>query len=262
MTSKIDARCQIDPSAKIGDNVEIGPWTLIGPNVEIGDDCWIGPHVIIRGPTRIGRGNRIYQFATVGDDTPAVAYDGEPTWLLMGDNNVIREGVTIHRGTVQDDSKTVIGSNNLLMAYVHVGHDCVLGDNIIMANNASLSGHVLVDDYANFGGYSGVPQFRRIGGHTHIAAMSLVVKDVPAFMTVSGQPARAIGLNAEGMRRRGFSDEVMSALKRAHRSVYRKGLSVDDALAEIEADAQALAEVRQFADSIKDSRWGIVRGRS
>ncbi|MEM9224555.1 MAG: acyl-[acyl-carrier-protein]--UDP-N-acetylglucosamine O-acyltransferase, partial [Pseudomonadota bacterium] len=127
MPTNIDARCQIDPSAKIGDNVEIGPWTLIGPDVEIGDDCWIGPHVIIRGPTRLGKGNRIYQFATVGDDTPATAYNGEPTWLVVGDNNVIREGVTIHRGMVQDDSKTVIGSNNLLMAYVHVGHDCVLG---------------------------------------------------------------------------------------------------------------------------------------
>ncbi|MCR9277500.1 MAG: acyl-ACP--UDP-N-acetylglucosamine O-acyltransferase [Pseudomonadaceae bacterium] len=258
----IDARCQIDPSAVIGNNVEIGPWTLIGPDVEIGDDCWIAPHVIIRGPTRIGSGNRIYQFATVGDDTPATAYNGEPTWLVVGDNNIIREGVTIHRGMVQDDSKTVIGSNNLLMAYVHVGHDCVLGDNIVLSNNASLSGHVTVGDYANFGGYSGVPQYRAIGAYTHIAAMSLVVKDVPAYMTVSGQPARAVGLNSEGMKRRGYSADVMSALKRAHRTVYRRGLTTQEALAELAQDAAAYPEVALFADSIASSRWGIVRPKS
>lgn len=257
----IDGRCIIDPTARVADDVEIGPWTIIGADVEIGAGTRIASHVVIKGPTRIGRDNRIFQFSTVGEDTPALAYGGEPTMLVIGDNNVIREGVTIHRGMAQDKGSTVIGNHCLLMAYVHVGHDCVVGDHVIMANNASIAGHVQVGDHANFGGYAGVAQFRSIGAYSHIAAMSLVIKDVPAYMTVGGNPAAAIGLNVEGMRRRKYDDELMDAIKQAHRLVYRASLTTQEALAELVSLRQAHKEVELFAASIESSRWGITRAR-
>jgi UDP-N-acetylglucosamine acyltransferase len=257
----IDPRSIIDPSATLGTDVSIGPWSIIGANVEIGDGSRIASHVIIKGPTRIGRGNRIYQFATVGEDTPALVYKGEPTTLVIGDHNVIREGVTIHRGTVQGQGTTVIGDHNLFMAYVHVGHDCTLGNHVIMANNASVSGHVVVGDCANFGGYAGIPQYRRVGAHAHIGGMSLVLKDVPAFITVSGNPAGAVGLNIEGMRRRGVADAAIDALRECYRIVYGQGLTVKEALGKIAPLADRHAEVGLFMTSIAESRWGIVRGR-
>jgi len=202
--SLIDGRAIIHPSAKIGKNVRIGPWTLIDADVELGDNVEIASHVVVRGPTRIGDNVKIYQFSTIGEDTPAFAYEGEETFLDVGSGTTIREGVTIHRGMVKGGiGRTAVGKNCLLMAYVHVGHDCIVGDHVVMSNNASLAGHVTVGDYANFGGYSGIPQFRAVGAYTHIAAMSLVLKDVPAYMTVSGNPAVAVGLNVEGMKRRG-----------------------------------------------------------
>ena len=258
----IDGRAIIDPTAKLGENVEVGPWSIIGPEVELGDNVRIESHVVIKGPCKIGAGVRVFQFATVGEDTPAFAYTGENSTLEIGENTVIREGVTIHRGMDKGGiGKTIVGSNCLLMAYVHIGHDCVVGDNVIMANNASLAGHVTVGDHANFGGYSGIPQFRSVGAYTHIAAMSLVTKDIPAYMTVTGNPAYAAGLNIEGMRRRGYSKEAIQALRRAHKSVYRSGLNVKEALAEI-ADARAqFPEVDVFAKSVEASEWGIIRGR-
>ena len=257
----IDPRAIIDPSARLGENVEIGPWTIIGADVEIGDGCVIASHVVIKGPTVMGRNNRVYQFSTIGEATPALAYHGEKTRLVIGDDNVFREGVTIHRGMVQDRGETRIGNSCLLMAYVHVGHDCLLGDHVIMANNAAVSGHCNVGDHANFGGYAGVPQYRNIGAHTHIAGMSLVLKDVPAFMTVMGNPASAIGLNVEGMRRRGYSKELIKALRDAHKVVYRDGHTVKEACSILEGAAKRYPEVGVFVDSIKDSQWGIVRPR-
>ena len=263
MTSQqgIDPRAIIDPDAKLGENVVVGPWSIIGEGVEIGNGCSIASHVVIKGPTVMGRNNRIYQFSTIGEDTPALAYGGEATRLVIGDDNVFREGVTVHRGMVQDKGETVIGSSCVLMAYVHVGHDCVLGDHVIMANNAAVSGHCNVGDHANFGGYAGAPQYRNIGAGAHIAGMSLVLKDVPAYMTVMGNPASAIGLNVEGMRRRNFSKSLIEALKRAHRTVYREGLTVQDACAALEDDARNCQEVAVFVESIRDSKWGIVRPR-
>lgn len=261
MSTGIDPRAIIDPSARIGENVQIGPWTIIDADVEIGDGCVIASHVVVRGPTIMGRNNRVYQFSTIGEDTPALAYDGEATRLLIGDDNVFREGVTIHRGMVQDQGQTVIGSRCLLMAYVHVGHDCVLGDDVIMANNSAVSGHCNVGDHANFGGYAGVPQYRNIGTNSHIAGMSLVLKDVPAYMTVMGNPASAIGLNTEGMRRRGFSEELIKALKDAHRVVYRQSNTIEEACAALVAPAAEYPEVALFLESIRDSKWGIVRPR-
>ena len=258
----IDGRAIIDPSATIGDNVTVGPWSIIGPNVELADNVEIASHVVVKGPTKLGRGVKIFQFATVGEDTPALAYAGEDSTLEIGENTVIREGVTIHRGMAQGGiSRTQIGKNCLLMAYVHVGHDCVVGDHVIMANNASLAGHVTVGDYANFGGYSGIPQFRAIGAYTHIAAMSLVLKDVPAYMTVTGNPAYAAGLNIEGMKRRNYEKDTIRAVRTAYKTVYRQGLTVSEAIAKLDSERQQFPEVDVFLTSIESSEWGIIRGR-
>lgn len=257
----IDPRAIIDPSASIGSGVQIGPWTFVGPHVEIGDECIIASHVVLKGPTRLGRRNRIFQFSSIGEDTSDLSYRGEPTTLEVGDDNVFREGVTVHRGTVKDAGRTVIGSHCLLMPYVHVAHDCVLGDHVILANNAAVSGHVRVGDHANFGGFSGVAQFRSVGSHVHIAAMSLVIKDVPSYTTVAGNPASAAGLNVEGLRRQGFSDELLGQLREAYRTVYRRGLTVEEACTELEPLANRVGEVAAFIDQVRNSRWGIVRPR-
>lgn len=257
----IDPRAIIDPMARLGENVAVGPWSVIGPNVEIGDGCVIASHVIVKGPTCLGRNNRIYQFSSIGEDTPALAYQGEDTRLEIGHGNVFREGVTVHRGTVQDEGVTRVGNDGLFMAYVHIAHDCVVGDHVIMANNAALSGHVGVGDHANIGGYVAVPQYRRIGAFTHVAAMSLVLKDVPDYMTVAGHPAAAIGLNLEGMRRRGLSAELIAQLREAYRVVYRRGLTVAEATAALADLAAEVPEVARFVASLTSSSWGIVRPR-
>ncbi len=257
----IDERAIVDSGAKLGRNVSVGPWSIIGPDVVIGDDCEIGPHVILRGPTILGSGNRIFQFATVGEDSPAFAYQGEPTTLVMGDNNIVREGVTIHRGLATDRSQTVIGSGNLFMAYVHVGHDCILGDRIVMANNASVAGHVTVGDDAVLSGYAGVPQFRSIGTCAFVGAMSLVTKDVPAYVTIDGNPAGAVGLNIERLNRQDVGDDVKKALQDAYNTVYRRGLALKEALLKLRASARRVPAVASFVKSIEASEYGIVRER-
>ena len=257
----IDPRAIVDVGAELGAGVTVGPWSQIGAGVTLGDGCHVGPHAVVKGPTEIGKRNRIFQFASVGEDTPALAYGGEPTSLRIGDDNVIREGVTIHRGMLRDRGVTVIGNNNLLMAYVHVGHDCEVGDGVIMANNASLAGHVTVGDGANIGGYAGILQFRTVGAYTHVAAFSYVIKDVPAYVTVSGNPARAVGLNVEGMRRRKVAAETIAALRLAYRVVYRRGLTVREAGAALEREAAHCADVQAFLASVYASKHGIVRPR-
>ena len=257
----IDVRAMVDPKAQLGKNVSVGPWSSVGPDVVLGDDCEVGEHVVLRGPTVLGRGNKIYQYSTVGEGSPAFAYKGEPTTLTIGDNNVIREGVTIHRGLATDRSRTVIGSDNLFMAYVHIGHDCVLGDRIVMANNASVAGHVTVGDEAVLSGYVGVPQFRSIGAYSFVSAMSLVTKDVPAFVAVDGNPAGAVGLNGERLRRLGLDDTVKKALQDAYNTVYRRGLTLKEALEELQEPAATYPEVRCFVDSIERSEHGIIRER-
>lgn len=257
----IDPRAIIDPSARLGANVSVGPWTVIGADVEIGDDCVIGPHVVLKGPTRIGRGNRIFQFSSIGEDTSDISYRGEPTTLEIGDGNVFREGVTVHRGTVKDQGRTVIGNHCLLMPYVHVAHDCVLGDHVILANYAAVSGHVRVGDYANFGGYAGVAQYRSVGAHTHLAAMSLVIKDVPDFVTVAGNPAGAAGPNVEGLKRRGFSAETIRHIRQAYRLMFRSGLTAEQACEQLDPVAAEVPEIAAFVAGVRASRWGIVRPR-
>ncbi|MDC1210747.1 acyl-ACP--UDP-N-acetylglucosamine O-acyltransferase [Porticoccaceae bacterium] len=248
----------IDPSAKIADNVTIGPWTMIGADVEIGEGCEISSHVVIKGPTKIGAGNKIYQFSTIGDDTPDLKYNGEPTRLIVGDNNVIREGVTIHRGTVQDKSETIIGNNNLLMAYAHVGHDCVLGDHVIMGNNASVAGHVYVGDWAILSGYALVHQFVHIGPHCFVAPAAFVYHDIPAFITAFGSPAEPRTINREGLKRRGYSAEQIALANQAYKLLYRRGLKLEEAIESIGKLGDDPA-INQFLSSIEKSTRGIIR---
>ncbi|TBU95515.1 acyl-ACP--UDP-N-acetylglucosamine O-acyltransferase [Stutzerimonas kirkiae] len=257
--SLIDPRAIIDPSARLADDVVVGPWSIIGPDVEIGEGTVLGPHVIIKGPTRIGRDNRIYQFASLGEDTPDRKYKGEPTRLVIGDHNIIREGVTMHRGTIQDRDETTVGDHNLIMAYAHIGHDSVVGDHCILVNNVALAGHVHIGDWAILSGYTLVHQFCHIGAHSFAAMGSAIGKDVPAYVTVSGNPAEARSMNFEGMRRRGFSSEVMHALRNAYRTVYRRGLTVEAALEELAEDAGAFEEVALFRQTILNSTRGITR---
>lgn len=249
----------IDPSARIADDVEIGPWTLIGADVEIGAGTRIASHVVVKGPTRIGRDNQILQFSSIGEDTPDLKYKGEQTRLVIGDHNFIREGVTIHRGTVQDRSETTIGDHNLLMAYVHVGHDSVIGNHCILVNNASLAGHVHVGDWAILGGYALVHQYCHIGAHAFLGASTYITKDVPAYVLVAGNPAEASNINVEGLKRRGFSSEAITALRRAYKIIYRQGMNVDEALLELQLLAADQSEVQPLIDSLQNSQRGIVR---
>ncbi|WP_028304722.1 acyl-ACP--UDP-N-acetylglucosamine O-acyltransferase [Oceanospirillum maris] len=248
----------IDPSAAIAADVEIGPYSIIGPDVEIGAGTWIGPHVVITKLTTIGRGNKIYQFASVGEDCQDKKYAGEATRLVIGDNNVIREGCSIHRGTVQDEGITRIGNNNLIMTTVHIAHDVVIGDNTIIASDASIAGHVKVGDWAIIGGASAIHQFCHIGAHSMCGGSSYISKDIPAFVMVSGNPAESHSINAEGLKRRGFTAEAVSLLRRSYKTVFRKGLRLDTAITELEA-GDVSEELAIFIKSLKGSGRGIIR---
>ncbi|RUO61319.1 acyl-ACP--UDP-N-acetylglucosamine O-acyltransferase [Pseudidiomarina marina] len=248
----------IDDSARIGNNVEIGPYTIVGSHVEIGDNCVIGPHVVLRGPTVLGKNNRIFQFASVGEDCQDKKYNGEPTRLVIGDNNVIRECVTIHRGTVQDQGLTQIGSNNLLMAYVHVAHDCMVGDNVILANNTTLAGHVHVGDWAILGGFTGVHQFCHIGAHAFTAVNSVVVQDIPPYIMAQGHNAAPRTINAEGLKRRGFQPNQILNIKRAFKLLYRQGLTISEAVEKMR-DLDADTELSPLIDFVQNSQRGIIR---
>ena len=249
----------IEEGASIGENVTVGPWSYIGKDVVIGDNCVINSHVVIKGPTKIGKSNQFFQFASIGEDCQDLKYAGEPTELIIGDNNVFRESCTVHRGTIQDNSLTQIGSNNLFMAYTHVAHDCMVGNHCILANNASIAGHVHVGDYAILGGMTGVHQFCHIGAHSFVAANSLILKDIPPYLMVSGQPASPFGLNSEGLKRRGFDKDVILTIKRAYKEVYRKGLNVNEALVNVEALAEDMEELTFFSEFIRNSSRGIAR---
>ncbi len=249
----------IHPDAQLAADVEVGPWTIIGPDVEIGAGSVIASHVVIKGPTRIGKQNRIYQFSSIGEDTPDLKYKGEPTRLVIGDHNTIREGVTIHRGTVQDRSETTIGDHNLLMAYVHVGHDSVIGNHCILVNNAALAGHVHIGDWAILSGFTLVHQFCKIGAHSFSGMGTAIGKDVPAYVMVNGSPAEAKNINIEGLRRRGFTKEDIAVLTRAYKTIYRRGLTLDEALTELDAQVSECAALQLLIDSLRSSERGIVR---
>lgn len=249
----------IDPKAELASDVEVGPWTLIGPGVQIDAGTRIASHVVIKGPTRIGRDNRIFQFASVGDDPQDKKYAGEPTRLEIGDGNVIRESCTINRGTEQGGGVTRIGDDNWIMAYCHIAHDCQVGDHTIFANNASLAGHVEVGDWVILGGFSAIHQFVAIGAHSFLSMCSVVRQDVPPYVTVAGDSARARGLNSEGLRRRGFSDRALRQLREAYRILFRRNLTLADALAQLRALAEDSAEVRLLVDFLERTSRGIVR---
>lgn len=249
----------IDPAARLAEGVSVGPWTYIGPDVEIGAGCRIESHVVIKGPTVMGRNNRVFQFSTLGEDTPDLKYKGEPTTLTIGDDNIFREGVTIHRGTVQDRGDTSIGNNNLLMAYVHVGHDSVVGNHCILVNNAALAGHVVVHDWAILGGYTLVHQFCHVGMHAFTGMGSAVGKDIPAYVMVTGSPAQARSINMEGLKRRGYSKEDIAVLNKAFKTVYRRGLTLDDAIVEVKSLLSECSYLAPFIESLENSSRGIVR---
>ena len=249
----------VHPDARVHESVEVGPWTLIGPDVEIGADCVIESHVVIKGPTRIGERNHIYQFSTLGEATPDLKYRNEPTELHIGDDNVIRENVTIHRGTVQDRSLTEIGDRNLLMAYVHIGHDSIVGNDTILVNNTALAGHVVVGDWAILSGYTLVHQFCKIGAHSFSGMGTSIGKDVPAFVTVAGSPAEAKTINVEGLRRRGFDAAEIAELRRAFKIVYRQSLTLDVAIDRLQGMVQDTPSIQTLVDSLLQSQRGIVR---
>lgn len=249
----------IDPAAELAEDVSVGPYSVIEANVTIGAGTEIGPHVVIKGTTRIGSQNRIFQFASVGEEPQDKKYAGEPTALEIGDRNTIREFVTINRGTAQDDGVTRLGDDNWIMAYVHIAHDCRIGNETIFANNASLAGHVSVGDYAILGGFTLVHQFCQIGAYSLTAFGSGISKDVPPFVTVGGTPAKAHGLNMEGLRRRGFPEESRKALRRAYRTLYRESLSLQDALAALREQAASCAEVGMLVEFLEQQSRGIVR---
>jgi UDP-N-acetylglucosamine acyltransferase len=249
----------VDSSARIGANVDIGPYSIIGPDVEIGDDTEIGPHVVIKGHTRIGRENRIFQFCSLGEMPQDKKYAGEPTRLEIGDRNTIREFCTFNLGTVQGGGVTSLGDDNWIMAYVHIAHDCHVGNKTIFANGASLAGHVTVDDLVIFGGFTGVHQFCRIGAHVITAASSLVLQDVPPYLMVAGNTAQPYGIHVEGLRRRGFTSEAITELKRAYRTLYKSGLLLEEARGKLAEQAKTQPDVQLMVDFLETSKRGIIR---
>jgi len=249
----------IDPGARLGRNVSIGAYSIIGAHVEIGDDTWVGPHVVIEGHTRIGRRNRVFQFCSLGAMPQDKKYAGEPTRLEIGDGNTIREFCTLNCGTAQDAGVTRLGDDNWIMAYVHLAHDCQIGSHAIFANNAQLAGHVHVGDYAILGGFTGVHQFVRIGAHSFTAIATVLVHDLPPYVMAAGDTARARGINTEGLRRRGFSVDALARIKIAYKTLYRSGLTLEQARTRLAQQAGACAEIGVLADFLQSSTRGIVR---
>ncbi|WP_376695861.1 acyl-ACP--UDP-N-acetylglucosamine O-acyltransferase [Wenzhouxiangella sp. EGI_FJ10305] len=249
----------IEDGARLGDNVSVGAYSVIGPEVVIGDNCWIGPHVVINGRTSIDENCRIYQFASVGEAPQDKKYAGEDTAVEIGRDNTIREYVTINRGTADDIGVTRIGDDNWLMAYSHVAHDCQVGSHTVFANGATLAGHVIVGDWVIFAGYSGAHQFCRIGAHAFLGMYGGVNQDVPAYVMVSGQPPRPRGVNAEGLKRRGFDGAQIRNIREAYRLIYRKGLQRDEAVAELRARAAEQPELELMIESIENSQRGLLR---
>ncbi len=255
----IDATAIVDESARVGRDVTIGPYSIVGPGVEIGDSTWIGAHVVIRGPTRIGRENRIFHFASVGEDPQDKKYAGEETRLEIGDRNTIREYCTINRGTVQDRRVTRIGNDNWIMAYVHIAHDCHVGNDVTMANCTTLAGHVHVYDHANLGGFSMIHQFCHIGAYAFCGMGCGVNRDVPPYVTVASNPARVRGINAVGLRRRGFTQEQIRNVRQSYRVLYREGLRLEEALVRLRELAAESGETGLLVDFLERSQRSITR---
>ena len=255
----IHATALVDPAARIGANVRIGPYSIIGPQVEIGDGTEVGPHVVIKGHTRIGRDNRIFQFCSLGEVPQDKKYAGEDTRLEIGDRNTIREYCSFNRGTVQDRGETTIGDDNWLMAYVHVAHDCVVGNRTTIANCTQLAGHVHVGDWATLGGFTGVHQFVKIGAHVMCGVSSVVLMDIPPYVTCGGNPLRAVGVNAEGLKRRDFNADQIANVKRAFKTLYKSDLTFAQAKEALAQEGANAPEINVLADFLAGVTRGIVR---
>ncbi len=249
----------VDPRAEIGADVDIGPFTVIGPEVVIGAGTWIGPHAVIQGPTRIGRNNKVFQFASLGEVPQDLKFGGERTLLEIGDRNVFREYCTVHRGTAGGGGVTRIGNDNLFMAYVHVAHDCHIADHTVFANCASLAGHVEVGNHAVLGGFTGIHQFCRVGDHCMTGAATVAVQDIPPYVLAAGNGAQPYGINVTGLRRRGFSTEAIHMLKRAYKILYKSGLRLEEAITKIDELVPEHPELAVLARFLKVEGRGIIR---
>lgn len=252
----IDSRAIIDPSAELDEGVTVGPFAIIGSAVSIGKGTTVGPHTVINGPTTIGEDNHIFQFSSIGEDPQDLKYAGEETHLEIGDRNVIREFVTINRGTAQDSGATRIGNDNLLMAYTHVAHDCQIGNHVIMSNAASLAGHVIVGDWAILGGFTIAHQFSHFGAHCFCAMGSVVKKDIPPYVMFDGKPH---SINSEGLRRRGYSEDSINQIKLGYKVIYRQGLMLDQAIEKLQDLVPECSDIQLYIDFLKQSERGIAR---
>ncbi len=255
----IDTRAVINPKAELAEDVTVGPFSIIGPDVQIDAGTEIGPHVVIKGPTSIGKDNQIYQFTSIGEDPQDKKYADEVTRLEIGDRNVIREFCTMHRGTLQDQGLTKIGDDNLFMAYTHVAHDCMIGDHVIMANGASIAGHVHVGDHAILGGFTLVHQFTQIGEYSFSAMGSAITQDIPPFVMVGGRPTRPHGINSVGMERNGKSPEVIRQIRQAYKILYKNNLRLEDAIEEMEGMAGESNELSNMVSFLRNVTRGILR---
>ncbi|MBK9956393.1 MAG: acyl-ACP--UDP-N-acetylglucosamine O-acyltransferase [Rhodocyclaceae bacterium] len=255
----IHATAIVHAGARLGAGVEVGPYSVIGEHVEIGDCTWIGPHVVIGGHTRIGEDNRIFQFSSIGEVPQDKKYAGEPTRLEIGDGNTIREFCTLNCGTAQDVGVTRLGNDNWIMAYVHLAHDCQVGNNTIFANNAQLAGHVHIGDWVILGGFTGVHQFVRVGAHSMTAVGTVLLQDLPPYVMAAGNTAEPHGINSEGLKRRGFSPESVMAIRRAYKMLYKSGLKLDEARAVIATEAAIVTELRPLVDFLTQPGRGIIR---
>ena len=250
----------IHDSAVIHESVEIGPFCYVGEDVQIGKGSILLSHVVLKGPTKIGTNNKFYQFSVIGEATPDKKFKGEKTTLEIGDNNIFREGVTIHRGTIQDKSTTIIGNDNLLMAYSHVAHDCILGDSNVFANHAGIAGHVIIGDFVTIGALTTIHQFCRIGDYSFVGMNTSITMDIPAYIKVAADPARVIGINTVGMSRNNISDDSITIIKKAYKLIYKKGYKLEDALRRVDRlEKPARPELQAFIDSINSSERGLLR---
>jgi UDP-N-acetylglucosamine acyltransferase len=249
----------VHPKAQIAEGVSIGPYSVVGEHVTIGKDTQIASHVLIEGWTTIGERNKLHSFSCIGTPPQDIGYKNEETYLIIGNDNVIREFATVHRATTKEDRKTEIGNKNYLMAYSHVAHDCKLGNSIIMANSAGLAGHITIEDYAILGGIVGVHQYVRIGAYAMIGGQSAIVQDIPPYVSAAGNRAQLYGLNTIGLKRKGFSDEVIGNLKKAYKTVFRSGMTIDEAINKVVVEFPDCKEVNYFVEFMRHSKRGVTR---
>jgi UDP-N-acetylglucosamine acyltransferase len=257
--ANVHATALVDPAAELGTDVEIGAYAIVGAQVRIGAGTVIGPHAVVTGRTTLGERNRVFQFSSIGEIPQDRKYAGEPTTTTIGSDNVFREYVSVHAGTVQDRGDTAIGDGNLFLAYSHIAHDCVVGNRTTFSNNAQIAGHVHIGDWAVLGAFGGVHQFCRVGAHAMVAAFAVVLQDVPPYVTVQGYPAKPHGTNSEGLRRRGFSPADILAVRRAYKTLYRGGLPLDEAKAALDAAARDMPVLAPLVEFLAEPGRGIVR---